>query len=85
MLVGSNEKLGEGENSGAIYLVDGRGNDADDPILPGWPITMTSLQLFPLVAEGISQLGCHRNVRGHTGDGDARQRNPPADSPGRPG
>ncbi|NUP10154.1 MAG: alkaline serine protease [Polyangiaceae bacterium] len=54
ILVGSNQLIGEGGNSGAVYLVDGRGNDAPSLYLPNWPVTMTSLNLFPLVAEGIT-------------------------------
>jgi hypothetical protein len=58
LLVGSNEKLGAGGQSGAIYLIDGRGNNAPGgAVLPGWPITMTSFELFPLVAEGVPNAG----------------------------
>src|SRR6201999_2417526 len=53
VLVGSNEQLGSGGQSGAVYLIDGRGNLAPNPILPNWPQTMTSFHLFPLVAEGV--------------------------------
>jgi MYXO-CTERM domain-containing protein len=52
---GSNEKLGNGGQSGAVYLIDGRGTKAPGgPIVPNWPIGMTSLELFPLVAEGVT-------------------------------
>lgn len=58
LLVGSNEKLGESGGIGAVYLVDGRGNEAPDgPILPGWPIGMSSIELFPLVGEGVPNSG----------------------------
>ncbi len=58
LLVGSNERLGKGEQSGAAYLVDGRGTAAGgEPWLPNWPVTMTSFYLFPLVAEGVSNSG----------------------------
>ena len=58
LLVGSNEKLGEGEQSGAVYLVNGRGLDEGEaPWFDNWPMTMTSLNLFPLVAEGIPNSG----------------------------
>ncbi len=57
LLVGSSQKLSSGGGSGAIYLVDGRGNLAPTPYLPNWPITLTSLNLFPLVAEGITNAG----------------------------
>ncbi len=54
ILVGSNERLGEGQQSGAVYLVDGRGTKAGDhPWLPNWPVTMSSFYLFPVVAEGV--------------------------------
>ncbi|MFO0589499.1 MAG: FG-GAP-like repeat-containing protein [Polyangiaceae bacterium] len=55
VLVGSNEKLGSGGQSGAVYLLDGRGTKAPggNPVLPNWPISMTSFELFPLVAEGV--------------------------------
>ncbi len=55
LLVGSNEKLGEGGGAGAFYLVDGRGNNAgyDPPYFPNWPVTMPSLNIFPLVGEGV--------------------------------
>jgi hypothetical protein len=54
LVVGSNQRVGEGGNSGAAFLVDGRGTNAPSLYLPHWPITMTSLNLFPLVAEGIT-------------------------------
>jgi MYXO-CTERM domain-containing protein len=54
LLVGSNQLIGEGGNSGAVYAVDGRGTNAPALYLPNWPITMTSLNLFPLVAEGVT-------------------------------
>jgi hypothetical protein len=54
LVVGSNQRVGEGGNSGAAFLVDGRGTNAPSPYFPNWPITMTSLNLFPLVAEGIT-------------------------------
>ncbi|MFO0546821.1 MAG: FG-GAP-like repeat-containing protein [Polyangiaceae bacterium] len=54
LVVGSNQLIGEGGNSGAVYLLDGRGTNAPSLVMPNWPITMTSLNLFPLVAEGIT-------------------------------
>lgn len=55
LVVGSNEKLGNGGQAGAVYLLDGRGNNAPGgAVVPSWPIGMTSLELFPLVAEGVS-------------------------------
>jgi Subtilase family/FG-GAP-like repeat/FG-GAP repeat len=53
VLVGSNEKLGGGDE-GAVYIIDGRGTAAGNPpYLKDWPINLTSLDIFPLVAEGI--------------------------------
>ncbi len=57
LLVGSNERLGNGGQAGAIYLVDGRGNKAPNLVLPNWPVTITSFMLFPLVAEGVPNSG----------------------------
>jgi hypothetical protein len=58
LLVGSSERLGSGGQAGAVYLLDGRGNAAPGgPVLPGWPISMTSLELFPLIAEGVPNAG----------------------------
>jgi MYXO-CTERM domain-containing protein len=54
LVVGSNEKLGSGGQAGAMYIIDGRGMNAPGgPILPKWPVTQTSFDIFPLVAEGI--------------------------------
>ena len=54
LVVGSNEKLGQGGQAGAFYLIDGRGNAAGDPpYLTNWPVTVASLDLFPVVAEGV--------------------------------
>jgi hypothetical protein len=65
ILVGSNERLGAGGQSGAIYLLDGRGNAAPNgPVMPNWPITMTSFELFPLVAEGIPNAGVIASLDG---------------------
>lgn len=55
VLVGSNEKLGSGGGAGAFYILDGRGTKAptQPPYLSNWPLTMASLNLFPVVAEGV--------------------------------
>jgi hypothetical protein len=54
LVLGSNEKLGMDGQFGAIYAIDGRGTTAPSgPVLGGWPITMGSFQIFPLLAEGI--------------------------------
>jgi MYXO-CTERM domain-containing protein len=58
LLVGSNERLGAGGQSGGAYLLDGRGTKAPKgTVFPNWPVTMTSLQLFPLIAEGVPNAG----------------------------
>lgn len=57
LLVGSNERLGAGGQAGGVYVLDGRGNDAPSVVLPNWPVTMTSMELFPLIAEGIPNAG----------------------------
>jgi hypothetical protein len=58
LLVGSNERLGSGGQAGAAYLLDGRGTKASGgPVLSGWPVSMTSFELFPLVAEGVPNSG----------------------------
>jgi hypothetical protein len=52
LVVGSNEKINT--NSGAFYLLDGRGTLAPGgAIMPNWPITEISLNIFPLVGEGV--------------------------------
>ncbi len=53
LVVGSNEKLGTGGQAGAVYLLDGRGTKAPKTTLPNWPVSMTSFEVFPLVAEGV--------------------------------
>ncbi|MRG93560.1 S8 family serine peptidase [Polyangium spumosum] len=54
LVVGSNERLGASGQFGAVSVVDGRGTLAEGgPILSGWPVTMSSFQIFPLVAEGV--------------------------------
>lgn len=53
VVTGSNEETGGG-GAGHYFLVDGRGTNTPggSPYFPHWPITMTSLHIFPLVAEG---------------------------------
>ncbi|MEZ4226776.1 MAG: FG-GAP-like repeat-containing protein [Polyangiaceae bacterium] len=53
ILVGSNERIGSSGGTGAFYVIDGRGNAAPSLVLPGWPVTWTSFELFPLVSEGV--------------------------------
>ncbi len=58
VFVGSNQTLGTGNQSGAAFLIDGRGTAvSEQPWMPNWPITMTSFYLFPLVAEGTANTG----------------------------
>ncbi len=64
LLVGSNERLGSGGQAGGIYLIDGRGNKAPSVFFKNWPVTMTSLQLFPLVAEGVPNSGVVGTIDG---------------------
>jgi hypothetical protein len=54
LATGSNETLGGGDGAGPGFIIDGRGNKAPGgPYLPNWPVTMTSLHLFPTVGEGL--------------------------------
>jgi MYXO-CTERM domain-containing protein len=54
IMSGSNQQVGGGGSAGQVFAVDGRGNKAPGgPYLPNWPFTVTSLKLFPVVAEGI--------------------------------
>ncbi|APR85241.1 Serine protease, subtilase family protein [Minicystis rosea] len=64
LLVGSNERLGSGGQAGAIYIIDGRGTKAPSLVLPNWPVTMTSFELFPLVAEGVPNAGVIASFNG---------------------
>jgi len=50
--VGSNE-IGDDGNSGAMHLIHGDGNDHEGgPAHDNWPVTVVSLNLFPLVGRG---------------------------------
>ncbi len=64
--VGSNEYLGTGGNVGAFFLIDGRGMNAPGgkPYVDGWPVTVSSFKLFPLVGEGIVSAGMMADVDG---------------------
>lgn len=53
IISGSNQQLYKEGAAGPVFVVDGRGTAAPTPYLPGWPISMASLKLFPVVAEGI--------------------------------
>lgn len=55
VLTGSNERIGNGSNAGNFYLIDGRGTTiGEKPWLTNWPVTMTSFNLFPVIAEGTT-------------------------------
>ncbi|MBX3191549.1 MAG: VCBS repeat-containing protein [Labilithrix sp.] len=54
IISGSNEQIGGGGGSGPVFAVDGRGNAAPGgAYLPNWPVTVTSVKIFPVVAEGV--------------------------------
>ena len=54
IITGSNEQVGGGGGAGPVYAIDGRGNLAPGgAYLPNWPVAISSLKLFPVVAEGI--------------------------------
>jgi hypothetical protein len=54
LVTGSNEEVGGGGGAGPVFILDGRGMNAPGgPALPNWPVIITSLHLFPVVAEGV--------------------------------
>ena len=54
LAVGTNQRLGGGGGVGPIFVVNGRGTATPGgPYLPNWPVGMTSVYLFPVIAEGI--------------------------------
>ncbi|MBX3200033.1 MAG: VCBS repeat-containing protein [Labilithrix sp.] len=54
IISGTNQQIGGGGAAGPVFVVDGRGTLAPGgAYLPNWPMTMASLKLFPVVAEGI--------------------------------
>jgi hypothetical protein len=55
LVTGSNERVGGGGDAGPVFIIDGRGTKTPggSPYLKDWPVAMTSLYLFPIVAEGI--------------------------------
>ncbi|MBI2388927.1 MAG: S8 family serine peptidase [Deltaproteobacteria bacterium] len=64
--VGSNEYIGNGGNVGAFFLIDGRGTatPGGSPFVEGWPVSVGSFKLFPLVGEGIVSAGMMADVNG---------------------
>lgn len=53
---GSNETVGPGDGAGLVFLIDGRGTNTPggNPYLDHWPVVLTSLDILPLVGQGIS-------------------------------
>ncbi len=68
ILVGSNEEL-RGGQAGAAFLVYADGNDhlGGWPFHPNWPVVQTSLDLLPMVGEGLVSAGAAID---HDHDGD---------------
>lgn len=65
VLTGSNERLGAGDTAGAFYVIDGRGNAAPGgAYLPHWPISISSFNIFPVVAEGTANAGVAGDIDG---------------------
>ncbi len=54
ILCGSNESVGPGGTAGPVFLVDGRGMAAPNPVLPNWPVIVPSTTLMPVLARGMS-------------------------------
>src|SRR6202044_3452946 len=53
-----------------VFVVDGRGMKAPGgPFLKDWPLTMVSLHLFPVVAEGVDSSQAALDLSGN-GDND---------------
>lgn len=51
---GSNEEIGGGGGSGPAFVVSGKGTKApNNGYFNNWPLTLVSLHLFPVVAEGV--------------------------------
>lgn len=54
-VVGTTEESKSGAYDGPMFAVDGRGTLAPNgPYLPGWPVRLYSIHLFPLVGEGLT-------------------------------
>lgn len=63
--VGSNE-IGDDNNSGAVHLIHGDGsNHAGGAQHENWPITVVSLNLFPLVGRGTPSAVAMADVNGN--------------------
>jgi hypothetical protein len=70
VLVGSSERLGDGGSTGAFYVLDGRGTQAPGAsgpragYLPNWPVTVASLDILPLIGEGVTNAGAFGDFDG---------------------
>ena len=54
-VVGTTEESKLGAYDGPVFAVDGRGTLAPGgALLPGWPVRLYSIHLFPLVGEGLT-------------------------------
>jgi MYXO-CTERM domain-containing protein len=54
LVVVTNERLPNDPNTGAVFLVHGDGNrHAGGPYHPNWPVGISSLNLLPLVGQGV--------------------------------
>jgi hypothetical protein len=68
VLVGSNEKLSK--DAGGYYIVNGKGMTTPGaqpgvpPTFPNWPVTITSINIFPLVSEGVTAAGAFGDFDG---------------------
>ncbi len=89
LMVGSNERVGGDDGAaGYVFMLDGRGTKAGaSAFLPNWPVSVSSLSLFPLIAEGIGSSPISADV-----DGDGRPEgiahgngSPPIIMPANPG
>ena len=50
LVLATNEQYGE---FGRVYVLDGRGGNAKSPVLPGWPVSLNSKEVLPVVGVGI--------------------------------
>jgi hypothetical protein len=70
VMVGSSERLGDGGSTGAFYVIDGRGtlapgaSGARAGYLPNWPVTVASLDILPLIGQGVTNAGAFGDFDG---------------------
>jgi hypothetical protein len=68
VLVGSSEQIMD--SVGAFYLIDGRGTAAGGPrpelpgVKAGWPVSMSSLDILPMLGEGVTNAPVFADVDG---------------------